>query len=53
MNSVTRLGLLIVIAIIQLLAPAVAATPDQPITVEPKVFRDRSEGAIEGNQGNV
>ena len=38
MNSVFRVGLLIVIAIIQLLAPAVAAPPDQPITVEPKVY---------------
>jgi len=39
MNPLYRVGLLIVITIIQLLAPAVAAPPDQPITVEPKVYK--------------
>jgi len=45
MNSLSHVALLIVIAIIQLLTPAVAAAPDQPITVEPKVYTGPKEVA--------
>ena len=47
MNSLSRVGLLIVIAIIQLLAPAIAAPPDQPITVEPKVYTGPLEPRVQ------